>query len=663
MARPPTRPAAIRMGAVGARIVRGPTGPRWYWRVTLRSGAKERNLRAGWWTAAEAEEQVRAAVCELEASGAAEVAPVRGERHATRGAAPCRARGRAVDPWDDDDDDEDDDAELEAMLEELEAELHVAKLPMGASLQVDEIRTLRDLMELWVGAMEQDSDIAPTTLKLRVHAAHHLCRLLGHLAPADVRPRVLGWYRETRLAMPRRRPGAKDGRPSQELTAPSSVRNEIRFLGQAIRWAQVEELLPPGPVPKVPVRVRGSVYNRATPTADEIKAVLEAMDDDWSYVAALLYATTGARLGEIATLTWGNIDLQRGVLRVSGKTGPRNVPILPVLRQALARTWERLQKRGAKHVTPNARVLDCAVETARRVGMRLETACKRAGVKPFPPGGFRRAAVNMLYRTAFGPSVAASVLGHSPAVALKHYCQVDIEDARAALEATTLANRLALPTPAHAGAHGGGNARDGGVHGSREGAEQVQLRRRWQVPEAPHRAQRVQDDALRALPRHALLGVDVRRDQQAEVGDQVPHLATLGAHGLLEVREAVHDTFGGRGSARQAWLHPGVDVGIELAEAVEDGDVPEGVGVEDERALQSVAHLAGGYAREGVGLELGRGGNRDARGKVHVPLTQGQFEAALPEHRGEAGAWGGGSVHASPRKGRPPVRPLVRAFK
>jgi hypothetical protein len=79
-------------------------------------------------------------------------------------------------------------------------------------------------------------------------------RLLGHLTLADVRPRVLGWYRETRLATPRRRPGAKDGLPSQDLTAPSSVRNEIRFLGQAIRWAQVEELLPPGPAPKVPVR-------------------------------------------------------------------------------------------------------------------------------------------------------------------------------------------------------------------------------------------------------------------------------------------------------------------------------------------------------------------------------------------------------------------------
>jgi hypothetical protein len=79
--------------------VRGPSGPRWYWRLTRREDAEERTLRTGWWTPAEAEEQVRDEVGATVAERPNAVhggAGARSERDATR-ATPRRARGPEVD--------------------------------------------------------------------------------------------------------------------------------------------------------------------------------------------------------------------------------------------------------------------------------------------------------------------------------------------------------------------------------------------------------------------------------------------------------------------------------------------------------------------------------------------------------------------------------------
>jgi integrase len=63
-------------------------------------------------------------------------------------------------------------------------------------------------------------------------------------------------------------------------------------------------------------------------TVEEVKRVLEVCDPEWrSMVVFGLY--TGARLGDIATLTWRNLDLQSAELRfVTGKTG--RTMILPL---------------------------------------------------------------------------------------------------------------------------------------------------------------------------------------------------------------------------------------------------------------------------------------------------------------------------------------------
>lgn len=71
-------------------------------------------------------------------------------------------------------------------------------------------------------------------------------------------------------------------------------------------------------------------------TLDEIRAVLSVADDEWrSMIICGLY--TGQRLGDVARLTWANVDLDREQVRlVAQKTGaPLTIPMAAPLRSHL----------------------------------------------------------------------------------------------------------------------------------------------------------------------------------------------------------------------------------------------------------------------------------------------------------------------------------------
>jgi integrase len=68
-------------------------------------------------------------------------------------------------------------------------------------------------------------------------------------------------------------------------------------------------------------------------TMDEVRSVLAAASPEWqSLIIFGLY--TGQRLGDLASLTWGNVDLQRNLIRLeTRKTGKSlRIPIAPFLK-------------------------------------------------------------------------------------------------------------------------------------------------------------------------------------------------------------------------------------------------------------------------------------------------------------------------------------------
>jgi integrase/recombinase XerC len=147
--------------------------------------------------------------------------------------------------------------------------------------------------------------------------------------------------------------------------------------------------------------------------------------DGWTRRQALLLFGTGARVGEIASLRWDAVDLEHGVMVVVGKTGRREIPLVDDLVRELERT-------------PPAERVGLVLGVARSTAMTtvyaaLELACARAGVSVVRPHGLRRHFVDSLYGGGVDVGIAASILGQSPQVALKHYRSARPDEKRRAV--------------------------------------------------------------------------------------------------------------------------------------------------------------------------------------------------------------------------------------
>ena len=266
-----------------------------------------------------------------------------------------------------------------------------------------DLHTVADLLQLWLAARDRDPTVRETTKIVCIRQAHHLQRLLGAQLLSTLDESQQEHYRNTRLG---------------EGAAPRSVLGELITLRAAWRWAIRCELLQATPMASVKVKLRGYVQNHHTPTEPEVHTVLAHMRGD-ELLAGQVLAITGARVSEVTGLRRCDVDLQRGVLHLNGKTGPRDFPLTAMLRQLLqdraAPGQERLlalHKNSGKH----------------QVWLALRRACEAAAVPTFSPHGLRRMAVNRLLRAGVEPKVAAALTGHSVRVMLKVYRQASDED-------------------------------------------------------------------------------------------------------------------------------------------------------------------------------------------------------------------------------------------
>ena len=213
-------------------------------------------------------------------------------------------------------------------------------------------------------------------------------------------------------------------------------------------------------------RLRHVQAGRRELTLAELRQVCEAAKGDLRPLFALgLY--TGLRLADCATLRWGEVDLERGIIRrIPNKTARRNpqpvlIPIHPALRAILAEC-----RRSGAYVIPSAaaQCLDNEPTLSRRIQAHF-VAVGICTVKPGTGGKTgKRAVVEVgfysmrhsfvsLCRAAGAPlSVVESIVGHSSPAMTRHYTHTGEEGATAAIASlpSVTGNVLALPAPARA---------------------------------------------------------------------------------------------------------------------------------------------------------------------------------------------------------------------
>ena len=118
--------------------------------------------------------------------------------------------------------------------------------------------------------------------------------------------------------------------------APKTVNHSLKVLKMLFRAGRRDKAIVDDPCEFVSVTKKGASVRRRSFTIPELQAVVSVADDEWkSMIAFGLY--TGQRLGDLSALTWANIDLQRGEIRlVTRKTGKTLIlPIAAPLRKHL----------------------------------------------------------------------------------------------------------------------------------------------------------------------------------------------------------------------------------------------------------------------------------------------------------------------------------------
>ena len=118
--------------------------------------------------------------------------------------------------------------------------------------------------------------------------------------------------------------------------APKTVNHDLKALRMLFRAGRRDKVIVDDPCEFVSVTKKGESIRRRPFTIPELQAVVSVADDEWkSLILFGLY--TGQRLGDLAMLTWHNVDLLRGEIRlVTRKTGKTlTLPIAAPLRKHL----------------------------------------------------------------------------------------------------------------------------------------------------------------------------------------------------------------------------------------------------------------------------------------------------------------------------------------
>lgn len=186
-------------------------------------------------------------------------------------------------------------------------------------------------------------------------------------------------------------------------------------------------------------RKRIVANSRRELTVDELRNVCQAATGELQTLLALgIYS--GLRLGDCATLRWGEVDLPRGMIRrIPNKTARRNskpviVPIHPVLRDMLAATP---LNQHSEYVLPEMAAL--YAHSVCAVTDRVQHHFKKCGIKLHKPGtgtDGKRAVIEVgfhslrhtfvsLCRESNAPlAVVESIVGHSNPSMTRHYTHV-----------------------------------------------------------------------------------------------------------------------------------------------------------------------------------------------------------------------------------------------
>lgn len=230
--------------------------------------------------------------------------------------------------------------------------------------------------------------------------------------------------------------------------AASSANVAVKIVRMAIKDAVIDGLIDTNVAIGVrPVKHRGAPNERRPFTLPELKRVLSKANDEWQGLI-LFGLYTGQRLGDIAFLTWQNLDLQqREISFASAKTGRRM--LIPIAKP-LMRFIEKMPAGdnpkqplfpAASSVTRTGTLSNQFYDILVDAGLtkdRPHTAKKtgRSNKRNFNEIGFhalRHTATSLMKNAGISPAIVQDIIGHDSAAISQHYTHIESSAKRKAL--------------------------------------------------------------------------------------------------------------------------------------------------------------------------------------------------------------------------------------
>jgi integrase len=168
-----------------------------------------------------------------------------------------------------------------------------------------------DYFDSW---LLQQHGLKPTTLAgYRSHVVNHVVPRLGEVRLQELSPAMLNAFYSDLISNGRVKRGG-EGTPLSRTT----VRLIHAVLRRALQDAVRSGLLVRNPADAAtkPKRDASSSGSMRTWTASQVSTFLALSKDDRLHAVWVVFATTGARRGEVLGLHWDDVDLDRGVASI-----------------------------------------------------------------------------------------------------------------------------------------------------------------------------------------------------------------------------------------------------------------------------------------------------------------------------------------------------------
>ena len=302
-------------------------------------------------------------------------------------------------------------AEAEAYIE------HHRSAHRAGSVYLDPARSLR-VEQAIEDYLEHEEQRARAGEQSAAHVQNKAVALRGVAALAGFGQRRVGELRKSDLA-------AVQGQLKAACRAHATLAKKWVIVGQLFEWLVVTDQISSNPA-RVRLPRRADEPKEALRISrEQIAAILSNADERYRLIIQFA-AYTGLRAGEQRALTWDDLDLDAGVVRVTravkagGYVGPpktkggkRTVPLAPDLIAEL-RAWKLAQpivQRRQMLVFPTASGGVADVNNWRNRG--LHAACKAAGVDLLRWHDLRHYFASiLLFELGEGEATITTLLGH-----------------------------------------------------------------------------------------------------------------------------------------------------------------------------------------------------------------------------------------------------------